>query len=101
MSRQLVEHRSNLVDQPGMVARGSSSEISAEPRQAGLSSSSPRRSSSVFWRKRNWPIAVRDGALAIVVRAGGRLQLVGPLRPQAGELALGALLGERGTLRSG
>ena len=37
-----------------MVARELSSDTSAEPRHAGLSSSSPRRSSSVFWRNRNW-----------------------------------------------
>jgi hypothetical protein len=42
---------------PGLLRESSSREISAEPRQAGLSSSSPRLSSSSFWRKRNWPIA--------------------------------------------
>ena len=42
---------------PGASRESSSSEISAEPRHAGLSSSSPRASSSIFWRKRNWPTA--------------------------------------------
>ena len=41
----------------GWSRESSSSERSAEPRQAGLSSSSPRRSSSSFARQRNWPIA--------------------------------------------
>ena len=44
---------------------------------------------------------VGDGALLVVVRAGCGLELVGPLRAQAGQLALGALLRERGALRSG
>ena len=43
---------------------------------------------------------VRDGALAVVVRAGGRLELVAPLSAQAGQLALGPLLCERRPLRS-
>ena len=42
---------------PGWSRESSSSEMSAEPRQAGLSSSRPRRSSSTFCRKRNCPIA--------------------------------------------
>jgi hypothetical protein len=41
----------------GPSRESSSSESSAEPRAAGLWSSSPRRSSSSFWRYRNWPIA--------------------------------------------
>jgi hypothetical protein len=44
---------------------------------------------------------VRDGALSVVVRPGCGLELVGPLRAQPGQLALGALLRERGSLRSG
>jgi hypothetical protein len=43
---------------------------------------------------------VRDGALAVVVRAGGRLELVAPLIAQARQLALGPLLRERRSLRS-
>ena len=42
---------------PGWSRESRSSESSAEPRTAGLSSSSPRRSSSFFVRNRNWPIA--------------------------------------------
>jgi hypothetical protein len=44
---------------------------------------------------------VRDRALAVVRRAGLALDLVLPLRPQLGELALRALLCERGRLGSG
>jgi hypothetical protein len=44
---------------------------------------------------------VGDGALTVVVRAGRGLELVGPLRAQPGQLALGALLRERRSLRSG
>ena len=81
----------------GWSRESSSSETSAEPRHAGLSSSSPRRSSSSFCRKRNWPIARYATARCAVVRlAGGRLELVRPLRAQVGELALvAALAGER------
>jgi hypothetical protein len=35
------------------------------------------------------------------VRAGRSLELVGPLAPEPRQLALGALLGERGSLRGG
>jgi hypothetical protein len=45
--------------------------------------------------------AIRDGALLVVTGASRGLELVGPLRPKAGELALGTLLGELGALRSG
>jgi hypothetical protein len=45
--------------------------------------------------------AVGDGTLLVVVRAGRGLELVGPLRPEPRELALGTLLGERGSLRGG
>ena len=44
---------------------------------------------------------VGDGALSVVVRTGRGLELVCPLRAQPGQLALGALLRERGSLRSG
>jgi hypothetical protein len=44
---------------------------------------------------------VRDGALAVVRRTDGSLELVLPLRPQLGELALRALFCERGRLGSG
>ena len=42
---------------PGWSRDSCSSESSAEPRTAGLSSSRPRRSSSIFVRNRNCPIA--------------------------------------------
>ncbi len=45
--------------------------------------------------------AVRDRAFLIVPRADCGLELVGPLRPKAGQLALCALLGERRSLRGG
>src|SRR5262249_20679436 len=38
--------------------------------------------------------AVGDGALAVVLRARGEVELLAPLRAQVGELALGALLRE-------
>ena len=41
----------------GWSAESAVSAIRAEPRAAALSSSSPRRMSSSFCRKRNWPIA--------------------------------------------
>ena len=44
---------------------------------------------------------IRDGTFAVVVRAGRGLQLVRPLRSQPRQLALGALLRERGSLRGG
>jgi hypothetical protein len=45
--------------------------------------------------------AVRDGALPVVVRAGRSLELVGPLRAEPGQLALGALLRELRSFRGG
>ena len=45
--------------------------------------------------------AVRDGTLPVVAGAGRGLQLVSPLRPEARQLALGPLLGERSSLRGG
>jgi hypothetical protein len=45
--------------------------------------------------------AIRDGALAVVGRTRGGLELVLPLRAQLGNLPLGALLRERGCLGSG
>jgi hypothetical protein len=45
--------------------------------------------------------AVGDGSLAVVGRAGLALDLVLPLRPQLGELALRASFCERGGLGSG
>ena len=47
----------NALMSPGCVRESPSSAISDEPRAAGLSSSSPRRSSSSFWRNRNCAIA--------------------------------------------
>ena len=44
---------------------------------------------------------VRNSPFAVVVRTGCGLELVGPLRPEPGQLALGTLLGERGSLRGG
>ena len=44
---------------------------------------------------------VRNSALPVVVRTGRGLELVGPLRPEAGQLALCTLLSERGSFRSG
>jgi hypothetical protein len=44
---------------------------------------------------------VRDGALPVVVRAGRGFQLVGPLRAEPRKLALGPLLGKRGSFRGG
>jgi hypothetical protein len=44
---------------------------------------------------------VGDGALAVVGRTDGSLELVLPLRPQLGELALGTLFCERGRLGGG
>ena len=68
---------------PGWSRESASSATSAEPRHAGLSSSSPRRSSSVFWRNRNW----RDRAVGLradaEVRVARRhLEVVVPLEPQ-------------------
>jgi hypothetical protein len=45
--------------------------------------------------------AVRERALAEVLTPRRAFDLVLPLRPQLGELALGALLGQRGRLRRG
>ena len=44
---------------------------------------------------------VGDGPLPVVVRARCGLELVGPLRPQPGELAFGSPLRERVSFRSG
>ena len=102
VGRQLVEHRSNLVDEPGMVAR---EQLERDQRGAAAGRALVLQPSAeqlgLLAEAELADRPVRDSALAVVVRAGGRLELVGPLRPQAGELALGALLRERGSFRSG
>ena len=59
----------NEFTSPGCVRERPSSAMSAEPRAAGLSSSSPRRRSSSFCRKRNCAIARYACARDAVVRS--------------------------------
>ena len=56
MASSLSSGRYGLTS-PGWSEESVVSAISADPRAAALSSSSPRRSSSSFWRKRNCPTA--------------------------------------------
>ena len=99
---ELVQERAQVVDEPGMVTR---EELERDQRRAAA------RGALVLepapQELRLLPVAelpdrpVRDGALAVVRRTDGSLELVLPLRPQLGKLALRALFCERGRLGSG
>ncbi len=100
--RQLVEQRTNLVDEPGMVAR---EQLERDQRRSPAGRAlvlDPAAEQLGLLPEAELPDRpVGDGALPVVVRAGRGLELVGPLRAQPGQLALRALLRERGSLRSG
>ena len=80
---------------PGLSRESSSIETSADPRQAGLSSSSPRSQQLELLPVAELPDrAVRDRADAIVAVARGALDLVLPVATKVRELALVARVGE-------
>jgi hypothetical protein len=102
VGRQLVEQRSNLVDEPRMFAR---EQLERDQRRAPASRAlvldpSPKEL-GLLAEAELADRAVGDGAFPVVVRARRSLELVGPLRPQPGELALGAAFCERVSLRGG
>ena len=102
VGRQLVEQRSNLVDEPGMVARKQlQRDQRRSPARRALVLDPPAEQLRLLPETELPDRPVGDGAFPVVVGAGRSLQLVGPLRPQPGELALGAALRERVSLRSG
>jgi hypothetical protein len=99
---KLVQQRPNVVDEARMIARkalernqrrpaaGGALVVEAAPQELGLLAV-PELADR----------AIGDRALPVVRRPGRALELVLPLRPQLCELALGALLRERGRLGSG
>jgi hypothetical protein len=99
---ELVQERAQVVDKPGMVTR---EELERDQRRAAACGALVLEPTPQELRL--LPVAelpdrpVRDGALAVVRRTDGSLELVLPLRPQLGKLALRALFCERGRLGSG
>ena len=94
-----MQERPHRVDQPWMVAR---EELERDQRRAAAGRAlvvEPAAQELGLLTEPELPDrAVGDGALAVVGGAGRGLELVLPLRAQAGELALRALLRERGRL---
>jgi hypothetical protein len=99
---QLVKERAHVVDEPGMLAR---EELERDQRRAtagGALVLEPAPQELCLLPVPELPDRpVRDSAFAVVRRTDGSLELVLPLRPQLGELALRALFCERGGLGSG
>lgn len=99
---KLVQERAQVVDEPGMVTRKE-----LERDQRGAAARGALILEPAPQELRLLPVAelpdgpVRDCALAVVRRTDGGLELVLPLRPQLGELALRALFCERGRLGGG
>jgi len=97
-----VEERAHVVDEPRMLAR---EELERDQRRAAAGGALVLEPAPQELRL--LPVSelpdrpVCDGALAIVGRADRSFELVLPLRPQLGELALRALFCERGRLGSG
>jgi len=102
VGRELVQERPDVVHEPGMIAREQleREERRAAARGALVLEAAPQELGLL-------PVAelpdrpVRDGALAVVGGPRLALDLVLPLRAQLCELALRALLRERGRLGSG
>jgi len=99
---ELVEKRAHVVDEPGMLAR---EELERDQRRAAARGALVLEPAPQELRLLPVPELpdrpVRDGALTVVRRTDRSLELVLPLGPQRGELALRALFCERGRLGSG
>jgi hypothetical protein len=97
-----MQERPNAVDEPGMLAREA---LERDQRRTAAGRALVVEATPQELRFLTEPEladrAVRDGALPVVRRAGLAFDLVLPLRPQLGELALRALFRERGRLGSG
>ena len=97
-----MQERAHVVDEPGMITRKEleRDQRGAAARRALILEPAPEE-------LRLLPVAelpdgpVRDCALTVVRRTDRSLELVLPLRPQLGELALRALFCERGRLGGG
>jgi hypothetical protein len=100
--RQLVQQGPRRVDEPGVLAR---EELERDQRRAAagraLILKTAAKQLGLLPEAELADRPIGDGAFAVVVGAGRSLKLVGPLRSQPRQLALGALLRERGSLRSG
>jgi hypothetical protein len=99
---ELVQERAQVVDEPGMVTR---EELERDQRRASARGALVLEPAPQELRFLPVPELsdrpVCDGALAVVRRTDRSLELVLPLRPQLGQLALRALFCERGRLGSG
>jgi hypothetical protein len=100
--RELVQERAQVVDEPGMVTR---EELERDQRRASARGALVLEPAPQELRFLPVPELsdrpVCDGALSVVRRTDRSLELVLPLRPQLGQLALRALFCERGRLGSG
>ena len=99
---ELVQERAQVVDESGMVTR---EELERDQRRAAARGALVLEPAPQELRLLPVPELpdrpVRDGALPVVRRTDGGFELVLPLRPQVGELALRALFCERSGLGSG
>jgi hypothetical protein len=97
-----VEQRADGVDEAGMLAR---EQLERDQRRAAARGAlvlDPAPEQLGLLPEPKLPDRpVGDRTLLVVLRAGRRLELVGPLRAQPGELALRALLRERIRFRRG
>ena len=99
---ELVQERAQVVDEPGMVTREELERDKGRAAARGALVLEPAPQELRLLPVPELPDRpVRNGALAVVRRTDGSLELVLPLRPQLGELALRALFCERGRLGSG
>jgi hypothetical protein len=102
VGRELVQQGPRLVDEPGMLAR---EQLERDQGRAAagraLVLEAPAKQLGLLPKAELPDRPVRNSAFLVVVRAGRGLEFVGPLCPEPRELALGSLLGERGSLRGG
>jgi hypothetical protein len=100
--RELVQQGPRRVHETGMVAR---EELERDQGRAAtgraLVLEPPAKQLRLLTEAELPDGAVRNSALLIIPRTNCRLELVGPLRSEASQLALCALLGERSPLRGG
>jgi hypothetical protein len=100
--RELVQQGPDRVDETGMLAREElERDQGRTAARRALVLDPPAKQLGLLAEAELADRPVGNGTLAVVVRAGRSLELVGPLAPEPRQLALGALLGERGSLRGG
>jgi len=99
---ELVQERAHVVDEPGMLAGEELERDQCRAATRGALILEPTPQELRLLPEAELPDGpVRDGALAVVRRTDGSLELVLPARAEFGELTLCALACERIRLRGG